>query len=1233
MKKFALLVLMFVTAFSLVACNSNELKKPEYTIPELSGVYGQTLADIELPDGFSWQDDSSTSIGNVGSNKFKITYTPSDTDSYEVVKDIEVVITVSKATPKYDIPSNIVANYGDTLADIELPNGFTFNDELTTSVGNVGNKTFVVTYTPEDTDNYNVVNNVQVNISVQKSGTYLSITNAQALSVTYGEVVPNIEYETSSNGVVSVDYKIKNEDDSTYTTEKPENAGTYIARVKIEATSSFKEISRTVEFTIKKAIPEYTYPEVEDVLVYGDTLESVHLPERFTFNDPLTTPVGNAGKNTFKITYTPEDTSNYQIVNNISLVLDVEKADPVIEISGNLSKTYDGEVVNMPTVTSSSDGEQALIWEIKYDNNYRSDYVNGIPYGKGEYRVKVSVAECQNYNAGESEYLNFTIEKADFPVDDLKILYRFSDEDAWQEITEDTTMRIGQTIRLSASIPGIEIWQFTKDFYYKESASAGFSTMANSEYEPYEPSADGVYFGVQIFVGDGGDYNTLTVQNNNFHVNVIKGIQQIRLTRDISIRYGEGTVALTRSDINYKGIVGASDVTFEYKLSTEDDGAYTTTVPTEVGSYAVRVSIQETESYNSGTAVFYFRITDVEISNKDSLSKTYDRNPITAPTITYYTTSGLMEDQVPYRTTYYLASDLTKPLEYVPVDTGDYLVVVSTEDGKIASAYFTISKMTPTYVVPEIFRIGNPPIMDYEQSLSTIMPNYTCSYEYYEDNTLIYSGKFAWMNPDDEPVYTDGWKTFYLKFVPDPEYINNYEVVEYIPVTIDIHKLRAVAPTNIEVEYGIPLNRQSGVLPSGWDWQNLSVSSTTFYNLGEAQVYLKFTADDPRFAPTSNVEATITVVKARRDIELVIDEVYYEDETDTYYLGYGFPVLAEVHQNGHNITNISIIEYKLKGAADSTYTTNIPSERGEYIVRVSAIEGEFYLYTTKEFSLVITSGITFDYYVDASEQKIYIFNTLTDNGSCICYVYSLEDDFNYTVAEIEELLLHGEIDGMYFWNYDEGKLYIQNIETGVYLKSLEYKNGVYEYIDYGTMLYVANAVYDEKNLTLSFNVKGDKYICIVYAGTFTADQLAGKTQNELAKQNIFINSVWEWDYYDEDIVYIKSPKMYFDVQDDGSLAKCIATIKYVAYNTYGPYTDSYVFVEYLGENRCYYVDFAVDPNAEFNPEIYYFYGEYWTYDGEQNTISITDEYDTYDYHILSIDGKIITIEEVDDGPK
>ena len=66
---------------------------PEYTVPTgLTGVKGETLNDVTLPDRFTWND--ATVVLTAGTNKHKATYTPVDTTNYKTITDIDIEVDV-----------------------------------------------------------------------------------------------------------------------------------------------------------------------------------------------------------------------------------------------------------------------------------------------------------------------------------------------------------------------------------------------------------------------------------------------------------------------------------------------------------------------------------------------------------------------------------------------------------------------------------------------------------------------------------------------------------------------------------------------------------------------------------------------------------------------------------------------------------------------------------------------------------------------------------------------------------------------------------------------------------------------------------------------------------------------------------------------------------------------------------------------------------------------------------
>ena len=74
-------------------------------------------------------------------------------------------IKVIKGTPKYDVPQNLKAELGQSLYDVSLPKGFEWASENEV-FNEAGVKTYEAKYTPEDTENYNIVENIKITINV-----------------------------------------------------------------------------------------------------------------------------------------------------------------------------------------------------------------------------------------------------------------------------------------------------------------------------------------------------------------------------------------------------------------------------------------------------------------------------------------------------------------------------------------------------------------------------------------------------------------------------------------------------------------------------------------------------------------------------------------------------------------------------------------------------------------------------------------------------------------------------------------------------------------------------------------------------------------------------------------------------------------------------------------------------------------------------------------------------------
>ena len=93
-----------------------------------------------------------------------------DTDNYYGFEAAYCEFVVAKATPTYTAPTGLTAKYGQTLADVTLPDGWSWTDS-SESVGGASTaaKTFQAKFTPKDTENYNTVENIGLEVMVNKA--------------------------------------------------------------------------------------------------------------------------------------------------------------------------------------------------------------------------------------------------------------------------------------------------------------------------------------------------------------------------------------------------------------------------------------------------------------------------------------------------------------------------------------------------------------------------------------------------------------------------------------------------------------------------------------------------------------------------------------------------------------------------------------------------------------------------------------------------------------------------------------------------------------------------------------------------------------------------------------------------------------------------------------------------------------------------------------------------------
>ena len=186
--------------------------------------------------------------------------------------------------------------------------------------------------------------------SVVANGTYYppksSITPSVSLiGWTYGANPnpPSVEGNTG-NGTITYKYKVKNSDDTTYTTTVPIKAGDYVVKAEIAETTDYSAGSATSEFTISPKQLTVTGTTVNDKVYDGKTTGQINNKgtlvgivgsDKVSIDTATVTYAdANAGENksvTVSYTIKGDDASNYlPPIDNTSLTSTITKANMVI---------------------------------------------------------------------------------------------------------------------------------------------------------------------------------------------------------------------------------------------------------------------------------------------------------------------------------------------------------------------------------------------------------------------------------------------------------------------------------------------------------------------------------------------------------------------------------------------------------------------------------------------------------------------------------------------------------------------------------------------------------------------------------------------------------------------------------------------------------------------------------------------------------------------------------------
>lgn len=198
----------------------------------------------------------------------------------------------------------------------------------------------------------------------------------------------------------NVEFSYSSKADGEYTKTVPTNAGTYYVKAQVKETSTYTGLSAVKEFHIIKAVPAYTLPK-DLKATYGQKLSEIQLPKGFAWLDD-TVSVGDVGEKQFKVSYVPEDTTNYFFLKGLDVSVTVEPKNMSDIKLENIDENTDLQQYEI------KDGEKILV----KDKDYTIETI------KGKTDVIVKVTFKGNYKG--IVQTTYSVKENDNQEDDQK---------------------------------------------------------------------------------------------------------------------------------------------------------------------------------------------------------------------------------------------------------------------------------------------------------------------------------------------------------------------------------------------------------------------------------------------------------------------------------------------------------------------------------------------------------------------------------------------------------------------------------------------------------------------------------------------------------------------------------------------------------------------------------------------------------------------------------------------
>jgi hypothetical protein len=442
-----------------------------------------------------------------------------------------------------------------------------------------------VTATLVDKDNYKwklsdestTVNDQTIECSMGPAEN--EITTFSLADWTYGGT-PSTPSVYATYGASTAEFTYSDKEDGTFTSDVPENAGTWYAKATIPAADNWKTAEKVTSFQIKKAegmtVSAEGYTGAYDGDSHGITVSVTNptsgykvlysesdVDSTFTENEIKCTDVGS------KTIYFKVEADNYKSVSGSAQVTITQAVNSVnVSLEG---WTYE-EDPNTPVCTATFGQDTAVF---TYSDSETGTFTSDVPTDAGDWFVKATVPGTANYAEG-SAVASFTIAKAG-------------------------------SMNVSAS--GYNGVYDNKD----HSISVTVTYPQNGYSISYSESESGTYTATNPKYKDAGTYTVYyKVESGNYETKT--GSATVTLTQApnaVSVSMPNWTYGESAKNPSYTATWGKNAASVTYSKS--QTGSFSPSAPKTAGTWYVKVAVPETSNYAAAENTASFNIAKAQL--------------------------------------------------------------------------------------------------------------------------------------------------------------------------------------------------------------------------------------------------------------------------------------------------------------------------------------------------------------------------------------------------------------------------------------------------------------------------------------------------------------------------------------------------------------------------------------------------------------------------------------------